>query len=143
MSERIQHRLGVSATREQIWEVIADLPGWAAWNPLYPKAEGSIAFGAALRLTEQATGQPARVLDFKVTDWAPGEHLYLRSPAGFMTTRLQYVEIEGLADTGCVVAAGVIFNGLLEAARAKKNRFLRQGFVTMLEGLKVRVEGAV
>jgi hypothetical protein len=140
MSARIQHRLGVTATRERIWEVLADLDSWGQWNPLYPKAVGTIAFGGQLELTEQLEGREPQVLDFKVTDWAPGEHLILRRPAGFMTTRLQYVEIETLADASCILAAGAIFTGLGEAGQRKKNPGLRAGFEAMCEGLKARAE---
>jgi hypothetical protein len=143
MSVRIQYRLGVSAVREQIWDVLSDLDHWGDWNPLYPKAEGTIAFGGAMSVWEHQAGHSPQRLDFKVTDWAPGEHLYLRAPAGFMTTRLQFVEIEGLADQGCIVACGVIFNGWSEVGQGKKNRALKAGFEAMGEGLKARVESLI
>lgn len=141
MSVRIQYRLGISGTREAIWEVIADLPNWGAWNPLYPKATGAIGFGATLRLEEHAPPHPPRNLVFKVTDWGPGEHLYMRAPAGLLTTRLQYIELEAVADKGCIVAAGVIFNGMGEGGQGRANRHLREGFTAMLEGMKAKVEG--
>ena len=39
MSFRVEHRMGVPAPASVIWEVLSDLPGWSAWNPIYPKIE--------------------------------------------------------------------------------------------------------
>jgi len=28
---RIEHRIGVRATAERLWDVLTDFPGWAPW----------------------------------------------------------------------------------------------------------------
>ena len=140
MTARIQHRLGVTASRERIWEVLSDLANWGEWNPLYPKAEGTISFGGRLVLTEHQQGHAPQPIVFKVSDWAPGEHLIMNAPAGFMTSRIQYVEIDGLQREGCILACGVIFKGWSEAKLKKANQGLRAGFEAMCEGLKAKAE---
>src|SRR5258708_40122698 len=48
---RIEHRIGIQAPAEVIWEVISDLKSWEQWNKLYPKASGQIRIGGTLELT--------------------------------------------------------------------------------------------
>src|SRR5258708_15990683 len=48
---RIEHRIGIQAPAEVIWEVISDLKSWEQWNKLYPKASGQIRIGGTLALT--------------------------------------------------------------------------------------------
>jgi hypothetical protein len=45
MAIKIEHRIGIAAPAEVIWEILADVPGWEAWNPLYTKASGVIRIG--------------------------------------------------------------------------------------------------
>jgi hypothetical protein len=57
---RIERRIGVRATPDQIWDLIADLPGWDRWNPVETRLEGAIAFGAEIALTERIGDLPER-----------------------------------------------------------------------------------
>ena len=47
----VEHRIGIQASAETIWDLIYDLAGWSAWNPLYPEASGDIRIGSTLTLT--------------------------------------------------------------------------------------------
>ena len=47
---KIEHRIGVQAPPDVIWESLADLSTWADWNPLYPNAAGQIRIGETLDL---------------------------------------------------------------------------------------------
>ena len=58
--EECARRIGVRATPDQIWDLIADLPGWDRWNPVETGLEGTIAFGADITLTEQIGDLPER-----------------------------------------------------------------------------------
>ena len=58
MPVKLEHRLGIRAPAEAIWDVIADVERWAEWNPLYPKAAGVIRIGAPLELELALPGQP-------------------------------------------------------------------------------------
>ena len=42
MPVKLEHRIGVQAPAEVIWESLFDVPGWEGWNPLYPRAAGVI-----------------------------------------------------------------------------------------------------
>lgn len=141
---KIEHRIGVKASAETVWELLADLEGWCGWNPLYPAASGSLRIGAPLTLTLALPGQPGRIIQPTVVDWVPYEQLHWKdSSLGGLVRTLRYIEIEALREDGCVVSNGEIFTGLLgpRAARRMK-RPLRQGFTAMGEAIRDRAEAA-
>src|SRR5665213_1832768 len=137
MSIRVESRLGVQATAERIWEVFSNLERWEGWNPVYPHASGKIVIGGVLELVERLPSRPERRLSAKIVDWTPHAQLILRISEGFMTHRLQYFEIDPLAESGCIFAAGVFFSGWGEKAAAKRlGRSCKLGFGLMGEALK-------
>ena len=69
MSIRIEHRIGVAASPEKVWEVIADLDRWSEWNALHPEIRGQIAIGATLEVAEVIEGEPGRLHQVVVPDW--------------------------------------------------------------------------
>lgn len=141
MSFRAESRIGIQATAERVWEVIADFPSWGAWNPTYPEASGKIGFGETVHWTERFKGRPERKLDLRVLDWTPGTQLVMRTEEGFMTYRLQYVEIDKLADVGCILAIGCYFKGWFdEGAYKRLGAPAKEGFAAMAEAIKARAE---
>ena len=62
MSYRIEHRIGIAVPAEVIWDIVADVPGWEAWNPLYPSASGVIRIGEVLNLTLALRGQKPEII---------------------------------------------------------------------------------
>ena len=67
----VEHRLGVQAPAHEIWKVIGDLPSWKDWNPLYTSVEGSLGFGAPLKLTVAIPGRKPQVITPIVESWTP------------------------------------------------------------------------
>ena len=95
MSFRVEHRMGVPAPASVIWEVLSDLPGWSAWNPIYPKIEGQLRIGAKLEVHEAFEGAPSKVITPTVVDWVPdAQILWTVSEAGGMIRRIRYIEID-------------------------------------------------
>jgi len=139
---KIEHRVGVAVPADVIWEVISDLPGWAAWNPLYPEAHGVIGYGEKLRLTLVLPGQPPRIIEPRVVDWTPNEAIHWRlSMLRGLVKSVRYLEIESLGPSNCVFSNGEIFSGLLgpRAVRPMR-RAIRQGFEAMGEAVRERCE---
>lgn len=133
-----ENRLGVPAPAEVVWRVIADLPGWADWNPLYVKAEGELGFGAKLTLT-QKLGDQTTVITPTVVDWAPESHIHWRlSEMGGLVQRLRYLEIEKLSDVGCVFSNGEIWSGRLVGFARVRTRGLNRAFEAMGEAVRER-----
>ena len=78
MQRAVEHRIGVQAPAEIVWEVVSDFDGWAHWNPLYRKAEGVMKVGATLVLEQHLPGQAPSVIQPVVQDWVPYEQLHWR-----------------------------------------------------------------
>jgi hypothetical protein len=138
----IEHRIGVQAPPETIWNVIRDLHRWHEWNPLYPKAAGTIRIGAPLELTLALPGQPERQIQPVVLEWVPNEQLHwkLTLMSGLVKT-VRYIEIEQLAEANCIVANGEIFGGFMGPSVGKQmGRAVHRGFVAFSEALKARAE---
>ncbi len=139
---RIEHRLGIPVPAGVIWQVLADIPGWAAWNPLYPKAKGELRIGQTLTVTEAAPGQAPAEIAYTVVDWVPDSQLLLeaRERAGFVR-RIRYLEIEALSEGASIFSSGEDWWGRLAAWTPRpRRRALRKGFVAMSEALSARAQ---
>jgi len=144
MAVKLEHRIGIQAPAEVIWESLIDVPGWPAWNPLYPKAEGKVRIGNTLMLELAQPGQKPRAILPVVRDWAPDDHIHwtTRTLNGWVRT-IRYLEIEALTETGCIFSNGEIFDGYLGTRIASRNRrAIRAGFAAMGEALQQRAEAA-
>ena len=144
MAVKLEHRIGVQAPAEVIWESLFDVAGWPAWNPLYPKAAGVVRIGSQLDLELAMPGLPARQIRPTILDWAPNDHIHwsTRSAYGLMKT-LRYIEIETLSETGCIFSNGELYDGMLgERFASRHRRLIREGFAAMGEAVRARAEAA-
>jgi hypothetical protein len=140
MTIRVQHRVGVAAPASAVWSVIADLEGWAAWNPLFPEAEGRLSIGALISLRRVLEGAGERH-EVRVVDWVPNAQIvWLRSIAPFARS-LGYIEIEALTERGCILAAGELYQGMIGHMIGQNvRRKLRRGFEALCEAAKAQAE---
>ena len=119
----------------------ADLPSWGDWNPTFPQAEGIIAIGGVLTLTETIEGLHERPVRAAINDWVPYAQLIWSERRGFQFTSTRYIEIEELAPGSCIVANGEIFGGMFGEGFFNKNkRLLRRACEEMGEALRLRAE---
>ena len=139
---RIERRIGVRATPDQIWALIADLPGWNRWNPVENALDGTIDFGAGITLTESIAGLPERRATTRVGDWQPYAQLVWAENRGLWFRSMRYFEIEPLEQPdSCIVANGFIFSGLRGEMFFDRNRkHLRQAVDTVAEAWKAAAE---
>ena len=140
---RIERRIGVRATPDHIWSLIADLPGWDRWNPVETGLEGTIAFGGAIALTERIEGLPERRAVTRVGDWQPYSQLVWAENRGLWFRSLRYFEIQPLdeAPDSCIVANGFIFSGLRgEMFFDRNRRQLRHAVDGVAEAWKAAAE---
>jgi hypothetical protein len=142
MSVKLEHRLGVKAPANVVWEIISDLSSWREWNPLYPEAEGVVAYGERLTLTLAVPGAKPRVIRPAILDWAPDEAIHWRlSMLGGLVATTRYLEIETMSETGCIFSNGEIFTGLLGPTVARQvRRPIRAGFAALGEAVRERAE---
>lgn len=139
---RIEHRVGIQAPAETIWEVLYDLPKWAEWNPLYVEAVGAIRIGEVLTLKMVLPDEPERTIQPVVLEWVPHEQLHWRlSMMWGLVSNTRYIEIEQLAEASCIVSNGELFGGLLGPSVAKRmGRKVWRGFEAMDMALKETAE---
>ena len=142
MPVKLEHRLGVQAPAEVIWEVLSDLGRWDEWCPLYGAASGTIRIGEVLTMTLKLPGQKPGVIRPVVLDWVPHEQLHWRlSMANGLVRTVRYFEIEKMSEDGAIFSNGEMFGGLLGGFVARQMRTsIRGGFEAMGEALRDRAE---
>ena len=141
---KVEYRVGVQAPPELIWSFVADIRSWPSWNPLYPKAEGEVQFGAELTLEEAFPGQAPRTIHPKVQDWTPNEQIiWTQSAFGGLLRSTRYIEIEKLSDAGVIFSNGELYEGpLRHLINRRRRRILKSGFRSMCEAVRDKAEAA-
>ena len=140
MALKIEHRVGIRATSDRLWELVSELENWRHWNPIHPGASGKIAFGSTLTVHEAFPGEEPAAVEVKVTDWAPLEQL-VWAQKGFLWTSLRYLEIEELAPGSCIFANGILYEGYRAKSELKRRgRAFKLGFGILGEAIKEKAE---
>jgi hypothetical protein len=139
---KIEHRIGVLAPATAIWPMIEDIQNWPAWNPIYRKVEGRIAFGAQLTLEVALPGDQPRVIKPLVVDWTPNEQIIWKlSMLGGLLRSTRYIELETLDNGNCIFSNGEIFEGPLMGLISKAQRkMIKAGFAQFGEIVRDRAE---
>jgi hypothetical protein len=118
---KIEHRVGVQAPSDTIWELVHDLSTWKAWNPLYTEAQGEIRIGSVLTLKMELPGEKPMTIRPTVLEWVPREQLHWRlKMMGGLVSNTRYIEIEQLDTASCIVSNGEFFGGFLGPNVAKR-----------------------
>jgi hypothetical protein len=139
---RIEHRVGVQAPAEVVWDVVSDLESWAQWCALYPEAGGEIRIGSVLDITLALPGQAPQQIRPTVLEWVPNEQLHWKlSTMGGLVKTIRYFEIETLAEASCIVSNGEYLGGLMGPRVGKRMaRTIYRAFAEMNDALKARAE---
>jgi hypothetical protein len=140
---KIEHRIGVKAPADIVWEILSDVPGWTEWTTLYTRASGVIGFGERLKLEVSVPGHPSRAIEPVVFEWEPREliHWKIKSLGGLLES-VRFFEIDTLSENGCIFSNGEMFGGLLgPTPTARRMRgALRRGFTALGEAMRDRAE---
>lgn len=134
---RVEHRIGVQVPAEILWELLSNVDGWGAWNPLYPQARGQIRIGSQLELTEALPGRTAREARPVVLEWVPLEQIHWRdSRSDGWVKSVRFIEVDIVSPTGCIISNGELFTGWLARRHLKAHGPAhREGFRIMNEAL--------
>lgn len=140
---RVEHRIGIQAPVETIWEILYDVEHWGDWNPLYIEAHGAIRIGGHLDLMMQLEGQ-AQHLDPVVLEWVPNDQIHWRvRTMGGLISAVHFLELEQLDTASTIFSNGELIGGLMGPTHARRiGRRLYRGFEAMNEALKARAEEA-
>jgi len=140
MALKIEHRLGVRATSDRLWQLVSEVENWQHWNPIHPGATGKIGFGQTLSIVEAWPNEEKRTVQGKIWAWTPLEQLVWQTK-GFLWTRLRYLEIEELAPGSCIFSNGVLYEGTLGKAELRRHgRAYKLGCGILGEAIKERAE---
>lgn len=142
MQRAVEHRTGVQAPAEILWEVISDFETWSAWNPIHPRIEAALRIGTPVSVDLVVESQPARTIEAVVQDWVPYEQLHWRSTRmRGLITAIRYLEIERMSDVGSTFSNGELFMGpLVRLVSRDERRRLRAAYTRMGEAVKTRAE---
>jgi hypothetical protein len=139
---KVEHRIGIQAPAEVIWEILSDIDNWPTWNPTYPKASGKLGIGKQLDLTLALPDTGPRDLAPYIADWVPETQiLWTESFNAGMVKTVRFIEIENLGPANCIVSNGEQVDGLLaEIWLHKRRRALKKGYGAMSEALRDKAE---
>ncbi len=142
MQRAVEHRIGIQAPAELIWELISDFSTWEQWNPVHPRAEGQLKIGTSLSVHQALPGEPVRVIQPVVQDWVPYEQLHWRSTRlGGFVTAIRYIEIETMGPGSSTFSNGELFMGLLVRWISRDDRRkLKAAYTQMGEALRDHAE---
>ena len=142
MQRAVEHRIGVQAPAELVWEIVSDFSTWSDWNPIHPQAEGQLKIGTPLTVHHALPGEPVRVLQPVVQDWVPYEQLHWRSSRlGGFVTAIRYIEIENMGPGSSTFSNGELFVGLLVRWVSRdERRKLKAAYAQMGEALRDHAE---
>lgn len=139
---RVESRVGVRATSERIWDLMADFGRWESWNPYEGDLEGNLGIGAPVALTERLPGLKERRVEARLGDWQPYAQLVWHERRGWQFRATRYFEIEELEPGSCIVANGLIVGGLVgEWWFDKHRRKVKEAYAEIGENIRRAAEG--
>lgn len=142
MAIKVEHRIGVAAPVDDIYELLEDINAWPEWSPIHKAARGELHFGYPIHLEEHYEGLGTWEIDGIIDDWSPLSHIHVNVPKPFYAGKLvRYFEMDALSDQGSTFTIGALFSGYLSEREAKQYRpFLRKGFEAFAEAVKAKAE---
>src|SRR5579872_17883 len=130
----------INASPEKVWGLLADLPGYAVWNPYISPAKGELREGAQLELTLHNGGQTV-VIEETVLSVKPDQEL---SWGGWMLShnlqRTLTFSIEPVAPDQVRLNAHEVFQGILLPFAGNIPDDAQQGLAEMVRALRSAAE---
>ena len=142
MQRAVEHRTGVKAPAELVWEVISDFSTWKDWNPVHPRMEGEMRIGTTLTVDLVLGEGQVTTIQPIVQDWVPYEQLHWRTKRlrGFVTA-IRYLEIESMGPENSTFSNGELFMGsLVRWVSRDERRKLRAAYTRMGEAVRDHAE---
>jgi hypothetical protein len=142
MQRAVEHRIGVQAPAEIVWEVISDFATWNEWNPVHPRMEGELRIGTPLVVEVVIGDAPPATIQPVVQDWVPYEQLHWRTKRlRGLVTAIRYIEIDRKGEESAIFSNGELFMGpLVRFVSRDERRRLRAAFTRMGEAVRDRAE---
>lgn len=116
MAHEVSTTIEIAAPPERVWAVLADLPGYPEWHPVFRKVEGQLIVGSKLTITSTipssgrtmtvkvnvVTAEPGTELRWvsKILGITISERRFLLSPVAGGTSLVQAETYRGLGGGG-------------------------------------------
>lgn len=145
MALKIEHRIGIAAPVDHVYDLVSDINGWSAWSPIHKTAEGALGYGAPVAFEEVYEGLGTWEIRGFVSDWVPLSHIHIGVPKKFYEGSLiRYYEFEELSKTASHFSIGAMFKGFLSEREGRRYRkYLKAGFEAYAQTLKAKIEGTI
>ena len=139
----IQTEIGIAATPERLWSILADFAAHSSWNPFIRSIEGVAQKDTRLTVSIQPAG--AKAMTFRPTILVATPNVELRWLGHFLFPGIfdgeHYFKILASTPGQVRFVQGEKFGGLLVGlAKASLDRGTQAGFVAMNQALKARAE---
>ena len=133
----------IDAPADRVWDIVADLEGYATWNPFIVRASGTLRAGERLAITIAAPGLKPVSFRPKVLDYQPGHLLRWKGEykvPGLFDGRHALI-VDPLGEERSRFTTHEEVSGILLPFLGRVMRASQQGFEEMARALKERAEG--
>jgi hypothetical protein len=134
--QQISAAIEIAATPERVWAVLADLPSYPQWHPVFREASGQLATGNRITLTStQPTSDRTMTAKVKVL---AAELRWVSSVLGLMRSERSFTLSPAGGGTRLVQAG--TYRGLYARFPAKTLTRIQDGFEAINQAIKQRAE---
>lgn len=139
----VRSSIEIAAPPSEVWDVLADFAGWAAWNDVMSEVRATPRIGGAISFRIQIDGLPALPIHAKIREWDETRALAWGGGVRHLVTGHHFMRLEPIAETKTWVSHGEDFHGLvpLLAMRPILIRRIERTYERFNRQLKERVEG--
>ncbi len=138
----ISATIEIAATPDRVWAVLADLPSYPRWNPVFVKASGQLTVGNRITLTshQPVTGHTMTVKVKVVTADPATELRWASNVVGLMHSERSF--ILSPADGGTRLMQTGSYRGLFTHFPPKTISRIQVSFDTINQAIKQHAEGS-
>ena len=138
----ISATIEIAATPDRVWAVLADLPSYPQWHPVFVKATGQLTVGNRITITttQPTTGRTMTVKVKVVTADRATELRWASNVVGLMHSERSF--ILSPADGGTWLMQTGSYRGLFTHFPPKTISRIQVSFEAINEAIKQRAEGS-
>lgn len=140
----LEHRIGIQAPAETVWEIVSDLKAWPIWNPYYSLFDVELKIGAPATIVLALPDREAQTVKGAVIDWIPYEQVHIGVRfVGRWLQATRYIEIDAVSKEACILANGDYYFGPLARFMPRPLKAkVRRAFEHMNQLIKEKAEAA-
>jgi hypothetical protein len=140
--KQLSNEVQMSASAEQVWQVLIDFATFPQWNPFLQRVRGILKKGEQLEVTVQTDGGQDWISRPTVVTVDPNRELRWREQSripGMLDVEHRFI-IQTLDSGRVLFTQRAIFKGLLVQLGVYRRMDTRWGFRAMNKALKLRAE---